>query len=222
MIIGAGGFGRELLDIVEVIGSAEHRFIGFLDDGVRDQDLVSARSAVVLGPVATLAEIDAEYLIGISNPGVRRQIDNFARSLGRIAPVVIHPAATIGSLVRLGPGTVVCAHASLTSNITVGRHCQINPQSTIGHDAVLEDFVTILPGCNISGNVYLEAGSTMGTNSSVIQGRRIGARATIGAGAVVVRDIPPGVTAAGVPARIRSDSQSELDATHWSVGRSIF
>jgi sugar O-acyltransferase (sialic acid O-acetyltransferase NeuD family) len=209
VIIGAGGFGREVLDVVEALGGDAHRFLGFLDDGVPEQRLLAARSAVLLGTVASLADIDAEYLIAIADPDVRRRVDTFATDLGRRAPMLVHPSATVGSLVALGPGTVVCAHASLTTNITIGRHCHINLNATIGHDTVLEDYVTVFPGSNVSGNVHLDTGVTLGTNSSIIQGRRVGANTTVGAGAAVVTDIGPGVTAVGVPARpFGTDRQS--------------
>jgi sugar O-acyltransferase (sialic acid O-acetyltransferase NeuD family) len=203
VIIGAGGFGREVLDIVEGLGGGAYKFLGFLDDGTPDERLLVARSVRHLGPLSSLADIDADYVVAVANPDARRRIDAFADGLGRRAPVLVHPSAYVGSLVTLGPGTVVCAHASLTTNISVGRHGHININVTIGHDVVLDDYVTVLPGSNVSGNVRLDAGVTLGTNSSVIQGCRVGAGATVGAGAAVVRDIEPGVTAVGVPARPR-------------------
>lgn len=201
VIIGAGGFGREVLDVVEAQGPDAFRFLGFLDDGAPDPALLSARSAALLGPVAALANIEAEYLIAIADPDVRRNIDAFATSLGRHAPVVVHPSATIGSLVDLSAGTVICAHASLTTTIKIGRHCHINLNATIGHDTIVGDYVTVFPGCTISGDVHVESGVTLGTNSSIIQGRRVGANTTVGAGAAVIRDIGANLTAVGVPAR---------------------
>ena len=203
VIIGAGGFGREVLDIIESLGGGAYEFLGFLDDGTPDEPLMAARSARHLGPLSSLVDIDADYVVAVADPNARRRIDAFADGLGRRAPVLVHPSAYVGSLVTLGPGTVICPHATMTTNITVGRHGQIHVNTAIGHDTVLEDYVTVLPGSNVSGNVHLEAGVTLGTNSSVIQGCRVGAGTTVGAGAAVVRDIEPGVTAVGVPARPR-------------------
>jgi sugar O-acyltransferase (sialic acid O-acetyltransferase NeuD family) len=142
-------------------------------------------------------------VIAVANPDARRRIDAFADALDRRAPVLVHPSATLGSLVTLGPATVVCAHASLTTNISAGRHGPIDLNVTIGHDVVLDDYVTVMPGSNVSGDVHIEGGVTLGTNSSVIQGCRVGAGATVGAGEAVIRDIEPGFTAVGVPARPR-------------------
>ena len=77
----------------------------------------------------------------------------------------MHPLASVGSVVELGDGTVVAAGARLTTGITVGRHGYIGPNATVGHDAVFEDYVTVLPGATISGNVHLGVGSLGGNGS---------------------------------------------------------
>ena len=93
---------------------------------------------------------------------------------------------------RLGAGTVVAAGARLTTGIAVGRHGYVGPNATIGHDCVLEDYVTVLPGATVSGNVHLGAGVSVGTGANIRQGVSVGEGATVGAGAVVLTDVPPG------------------------------
>jgi acetyltransferase-like isoleucine patch superfamily enzyme len=77
----------------------------------------------------------------------------------------------------------------------------LNLNVTVGHDAVVHDFVTVYPGVNVSGSTELGERVSMGTNSCILQGLEIGAGSFVGAGAVVNRDLPAGVTAMGVPAR---------------------
>jgi acetyltransferase-like isoleucine patch superfamily enzyme len=97
---------------------------------------------------------------------------------------------------------VITAGCILTNQIRIGAHVHLNLDSTIGHDVLVEDFVTVAPGVHISGNVTLGGGNNIGTGAAIIQGVRIGAGSVVGAGAVVTEDVPPDVVAVGVPARV--------------------
>ena len=90
----------------------------------------------------------------------------------------------------------------LTVDIKLGCHNIIDVNSTVGHDAVLKDYVTLYPSVNVSGSTIINEGVELGTGTQVIQGKTIGADTIIGAGAVVVRDIPANCTAVGVPAKV--------------------
>ena len=212
VIIGAGGFGREVHDVVEAINedraataSPSIECVGFLADGHADVELVEERGVPFLGPVTGLTSLaaDVRYVIGIGNGAARRRIDEWATAEGREAmSSLVHPRTALGRhRVTLGPGSVICASSVLTTSVRLGRHVHLNMAVTIGHDAVLGDYVTVNPHASISGNTVLEDEVTMGAGSVIIEGRRIGARTTVGAGAVVVRDLPGGVTAVGMPAR---------------------
>lgn len=214
VIIGAGGFGREVLDVVEAINldgsphssSQQFEFLGFLDDGEPDLELLERRSASLIGPCAVAAEfpVETQYVIGITSPVVRRLIDNVMTSYGLHPAVLVHPSATVGADVSLGPGMVVCSHVSMTTHIRFGRHVHLNLNCTVGHDVVMDNYVTVNPGATISGNVHLHDEVSIGTGAAVIQGVSIAAETTVGAGAAVVRDLPRAVVAVGVPARLIS------------------
>jgi hypothetical protein len=109
--------------------------------------------------------------------------------------------STVASEVVLGPGAVLAAGVRLSTNLQIGRHFHANPNATVGHDCVIGDYVTLSPGAHISGSVTLGDGVLVGTGAVVIQGCTVGGWAVIGAGAAVVRDVAPGLTVAGVPAR---------------------
>jgi sugar O-acyltransferase (sialic acid O-acetyltransferase NeuD family) len=196
VVIGAGGFGREVHSHIECVG--------FLADGHADVELVEERGLPFLGPVVGLTSLpgDVRYVIAIGNGAARRRIDEWATAEGRGTMSLVHPSAVLGRhRVTLGPGSIVCASAVVTTNVRLGRHVHLNLAVTVGHDAVLGDYVTVNPNVSISGNTVLEDEVTMGTGAMIIDGRRIGARTTVGAGAAVVRDLPADVTAVGVPAR---------------------
>ena len=110
------------------------------------------------------------YVIGIGDPAARRRIDEHASALGLEPATLVHPSSTVGSDVVLGPGTILTAGVRVTTNVRTGRHVHLNLNSTVTHDCVLEDYVTVSPGANISGNVVLHEGATIGTGAAVIQG----------------------------------------------------
>jgi sugar O-acyltransferase (sialic acid O-acetyltransferase NeuD family) len=203
VIIGAGGHGREVLDVVEAINAVEptYKVIGFLADGDGAHEPLTTRAAKILGPSSLIDSLGADYVVAIGNPVARAAIDRQCMLKGFLSPVLIHPAASVGSDVHLGPGSVVMAGARITTNLVAGRHLQINVNATISHDARIGDYVTISPGCNISGNVELGDSVYLGTGCVVIPGVRIGANTIVGAGAVVIGDLPSDVTAVGVPAK---------------------
>lgn len=203
VIVGAGGFGRECLDIVEALNEAgaSLEMVGFADDGGGDAGVLSRRGVACIGPVSAAPEMAGRFVIAIGDGAARERIDGELTARGMTSVVLVHPMATLGSDHRVGDGTILNAGARVTTNITLGRHVQIHANATVGHDAVLDDSVTVLPGATISGGVHLGRGVTIGTGANVLPGVVVGAGAYVGAGAVVLGDVAPMTTVVGVPAR---------------------
>lgn len=213
VIVGAGGFGREVLDVARAMdlhGSTEERrvnFRGFIDDAP-DADRLERIGARHLGGLGVLnSHTGAHFVVGVGAPDVRERLVQAALSAGLApAPALVHPHATLGADVVLGVGTVVCAGVRVTTNVRVGEHVHVNLNATVGHDAALEDYVTVNPLAAVSGDVRLGRGVTVGTTACVNQGLSVGARAVVGSGAAVIRDVPTGATVVGVPAREREQT----------------
>lgn len=207
VVIGGGGFGREVVDLArELAGTPGGReVIGVLDDNLAETDraLLTAVGVEYLGTVEDyLASAPpAHFVIGIANPRVRRLIDAKMAAAGHRAHALVHPSVTLGSLVEIGPGAIICAGVRLTTNIRVGRHVHININATVGHDAVLNDYVTVFPAAAVSGNVRLEEEVSLGVGSAVLQGLTVGQATFVGAAALVTKDIAPGLVVKGIPAR---------------------
>jgi sugar O-acyltransferase (sialic acid O-acetyltransferase NeuD family) len=201
-IAGAGGFGRESYDAVLAcaddpsVGAREHGVVAFLDDACAGEKV---RDVPTYFPED--ADCGAEFVVAIADPGPRRRLSRLLTDRGLSPATVVHPAAVIGPDTTIGSGCVILALAHVSSSVRVGNHVQINYNATVGHDAVLRDFVTVLPGANVSGAVTLEEGATVGAGSVILQGLTVGAGASVGAGAVVTHDVSAGVTVKGVPAR---------------------
>ena len=114
---------------------------------------------------------------------------------------LIDPSVEMSEKVSVGDGTIICAHTILTVNIVIGKHVIINLDCTVGHDAMLNDFVTLYPSVNVSGATRIGRCTELGTGMQIIQGKEIGDYAIVGAGAVVIKDIPGKCTAVGSPAK---------------------
>lgn len=205
-IFGAGGFGREVAWLAEQTwgNSVEINFVvdnpRFLKDTVNDI------------PISLLSEIapdaDARYLVALGDPIQRQRLASAFSLAGHRPCVLVHPRVEMSRWVKIGEGAVICANCVVTCNVTIGVHVQVNLGCSVGHDVKIGDYSTLSPGVNVSGNVHIGREVFVGTNASVINGEPdkplvIGDGAIIAAGACVIREVPPRMLVAGVPATIK-------------------
>lgn len=164
-------------------------------------------------PLITEEEItryyDLQFVVGIGDPKIREAL--VSRFDGQLAFTnLVHPSATFGvdqrEELEKSRGNIVAAGVRFTNGIAIGNFCIFNQNATVAHDSVIESFVHIAPGANISGNVHVKRGSWIGAGAVVNQGNpvkklMIGPNTTIGSGAVVTMDCDPETVYAGVPAK---------------------
>lgn len=205
IIVGAGGFGREVAWLVERINTVANTWnlLGFVDDNTELQGAI-LNNYPVMGNVDLLTNYPDSYVVcAVGASKTREKIVHTIKEKNpniRFA-TLIDPSVEMSQYVSIGEGTVICAHTIITVNISILEHVIINLDCTIGHDAVLEPFVTVYPSANISGMTRIGYGAELGTGMQIIQGKQIGTHSIIGAGAVVVKDIPANCTAVGSPAK---------------------
>lgn len=139
-------------------------------------------------------------IIGIGAPRTREKVAGELPA-GTEFETLVHPTVVMSRWVELGRGTVVCAGVVLTCQISLGAHCHLNLNTTVGHDCTFGDYCTVAPGANISGNCEFGDRVDVGTQAAFRQGLRVCSDVVIGMGAVVVKSIDDPGTYVGVPAQ---------------------
>ena len=204
-IIGAGGFGRETAWLAERINKVSPTWDiqGFLDDNIKLHGS-QVDSYKVLGgcDYLKLFTEDVWAVCAIGTAVVRKKVIEEISQFSNVHfATLIDPSVLISSRITIGEGSIVCAGNIFTVDITIGKHVIVNLDCTIGHDAVIEDFVTLYPSVNVSGCAIVRKCAELGTGAQILQGKKIGKGTIVGAGAVVTKDLPEDCTAVGAPAR---------------------
>lgn len=199
LILGAGGHAKVVADILR---AQDVHVLGYLDDeaSLHGQERLGLP---ILGPIDAYKDFNSDGLIiGIGSNSARCAI---AKRLGGVPRSLwinaIHPQAVITPLSQIGVGVVVAAGAVINPDTAIGDHVIINTGATVDHDCIIGRCVHIGPGVHLAGNVQIDDECFVGIGAVVIPGCHIGAKTVVGAGTVVISDIPAGVTAKGVPAR---------------------
>lgn len=198
LIIGAGGHGKVVADIA--LKMDRWKEIAFLDD---NEDIKTSMGIEVIGKSADMYRYIKDYdiFVAIGTNEMRKIIQEKLEIRGANIPVLIHPEAVIGREVEIGVGTVIMAGVVVNCCTTIGKGCIINTGATIDHDNLIEDYVHISPGVHTAGAVRIGKGTWLGIGSIVSNNITITSGCTIGAGAVVVKDIDKSGNYVGVPAR---------------------
>jgi sugar O-acyltransferase (sialic acid O-acetyltransferase NeuD family) len=208
VVYGASGFGQQVMFWVEDANLADRRFelLGFVDDDAATHGERRTDHPVLGGRDWLLPRAEASPLavvLGVAGPAVKEKIVEGLEDLGVEFPAIVHPSAVVSRHAVLGRGAVVGPANVLSVNVRLDAFVTVNTACTLGHDARVGRYATLLPGANVSGHAVLAEGVSVGTGAAIIQGVEIGAAATVGAGATVVGDLPAGCVAVGTPARPR-------------------
>lgn len=202
-IVGAGGFGREVLWLIQRINnvSSEWNIKGFIDDNNSLQNTIIDDYHVV-GTIEDLSELEGYVVVAVGNSHVKKNIVERIKSISKVKfATLIDPSVIISNRVNIGEGCIVCAGNIITVDITIGNHVILNLDCTVGHDVIIDDFVTIYPSVNISGNTKIGSCCEIGTGAKIIQGKIINNSVVVGAGSTVVKDLIEIGTYVGSPTK---------------------
>ena len=206
VIIGSGGFGREVAWLIEDINKVNKQWnlLGFIDENIENSGKVVNGYKVLGGFEFLENKNDIYYVCAIGKSSIRiRVVEDKCDNLKIKAATLIHPSVIMSNNFNtIGEGSIVCAANVLTVNISIGKHSIINLDCTIGHDVKMGNFSTIYPSSNISGQCIIGECTEVGTGTQVIQGKKIGDNCILGAGSVVINDINENCVVVGVPAKI--------------------
>ena len=210
VVVGASGHARVVIDAARQPG--RYQIVGLVDTSLKPGTMVDG--VEVVGTDDALAALAAEHpgLACVVAIGDNRRREQVMAAIAANHPeidfaAVVHPAAVVPGGVAVGAGAFIAAGAVINPGARVGEHAIVNTGATIDHDAQIGAFASIGPNAALAGNVNVGRGATIGIAACAIPGTSIGAWAVVGAGAVVIRDVAPGETVVGVPARpLRSPS----------------
>lgn len=207
-VYGAAGCGRGVMPLareqLRLQGMTPDRLV-FIDDH-RTAPTVNDQRVLTYSEFLAEPASRRHVVFAIANSAIRERLVLRAEADGVLAWSVTAANAIILDNVVIGEGAILCPFTTITSNIRIGRHFHANLYSYVEHDCEVGDFVTFAPGVKCNGNIRIEDHAYVGAGAVIRQGRPgaplvIGKGAVIGMGAVVTRDIPPGITVVGNPAR---------------------
>jgi len=216
VLFGAGDFARELIWVIEEVNArtaVNKSGPVFEVAGIVDEDLAKEGSSIMGFPVygllkpAAFWETKGEKIYASCAVGravSRKKLMAKAKDLGYNYLNLIHPEAVISDHAELKSGIIVMPGSIITVGVKIGEQVLINKLCSVGHDSVIGKDCTLAPGVIVGGHAVIEEGCDIGMNASILPSVRIKRNSTIGAGAVVNKDLPADCTAVGVPAKIIS------------------
>jgi UDP-N-acetylbacillosamine N-acetyltransferase len=203
VIWGASGHARVVANIIGLGGT--YRIKGFLDDDPQRQH-TSFCGATILGgrhELGVLRETGVQSLIvAVGHCPARLHLGDLGRAEGFDLATAVHPHAVLAGDVPIGVGTVIAAGAVINPGSTLGENVIVNTGAIVDHECRIDDGAHLSPGVRLAGRVQVGRMTWVGIGAVVKDRVRIGGGSIIGAGSLVLTDIPDGVVAYGVPARV--------------------
>jgi sugar O-acyltransferase (sialic acid O-acetyltransferase NeuD family) len=204
IIVGAGGFGREVLEWARAAwGDAASRIAGFLS-AEADRLEVHAWAPPILGdPASFMPRAGDGFVLAIGIPGVRRRVAEGLLARGAAFLSLVHPTAIVASTAAVGVGSVVCPYAIVSDSCRLGRFTLLNYHSSLGHDASTGDYAVFSPYAALAGGARADDDVFLGMHATVGPGRTVGQRTKVSANSCALVDVPADSLVHGVPGRVQ-------------------
>lgn len=203
IIVGAGGFGRELLWWIKDINRVEQKWeiSGFIDDNPNALNGYECDYSVIGSIKDWKPKEDEEFALAFGSPELKRKIVSILKTKGAKFASIIHPTAMLSEFAKVGEGLIMFPNSKISCNSTIGDFVTLLA-TPIGHDTEIGDYSVISGGCNIVRNVKIGKDVFLAAGVCIAQDIVIGDGAYLGLGSVVLKDVPAGATVFGNPARV--------------------
>ncbi len=201
IIVGAGGFGREVYGLIKWMNSIKFRWNikGFINDVPTDLKMKKI-DVPVLGTIRDWRPSEDEvFAMGVSSPAGKETIAGILKPRGAIFETLISPGVLLAPSAEIGEGSIVTAPASIGDCAQIGRFVNI-AASMVGQDAEIGDFSTTTGYANIT-NAKLGKRVFVGSHAVILNKRKVGDDAIVLAGSIVFHNIKPGTKVWGNPAK---------------------
>ncbi len=202
IVIGAGGYGREVIQWAMDCNkkTPQWNILGFLDNNTKALDGVSSAYPILGADADWVPSKNQVFAVAVADPEVKRRIVEKFSGRGAAFATIIHPTAFVAEGAAVGYGTIIYPQACISIQARIGAFCTIQTTG-IGHDAVIGDYSTISSFCNLMGHVTVGERVFMGSHCAVVPGVRIEDDAYVGVGSIVLRRVKKGTKVYGNPAR---------------------
>lgn len=202
VIVGAGGFGREVYILAkDTFPNIKYKIKGFLDDNLRVLDDYSMDIRVISNIDSYVVEEQDRFLIAIGNVDMKKNIITKLKVKGAQFLTLIHPTAIVVNTAKIGKGVIIYPYVIVSDCVQLGDFVLMNSYSSCGHDVKVGKYCILSPHATLNGFVILEDEVFLGTHTTVIPSKRVGYRSKISANSVVMRNVPPNKMVFGVPGK---------------------
>jgi sugar O-acyltransferase (sialic acid O-acetyltransferase NeuD family) len=202
IIVGAGGFGREVyLWAKDSFSKDQYKIKGFLDDNPKILNNYNMDIGIIGDLDGYGIKKQDRFVFAIGDIDVKKHLVTKLKEKGAKFLTLIHPTAIVANTAKIGQGVIICPFVTVSDHAQLGDFVMMNIYSSCGHDVKVGDYCILSPYATLNGFVILEDEVFLGTHSTIIPYKKIGYKSKISANSSVMRDVPPNKMVFGVPGK---------------------